>query len=223
MINILIFVRYHTHTAMRIPYNHQSRGTKLPTPNQVETVSAILFRGSFYARRMGRRSDGRAILRRRLACMSLEEADEMLGIFEAEALADLRDGERLVVEQLLGGGKKVAGDEVLGRTAGLNPHQLAKIAAGETAFVSEIGHRGQALAMGFRGDIVLQQRLKLLHNGMVYLLARHELTVVEAQTIVQKQLDVGHDQVTAMLVDGAAKLLTNHVEHATEYLYLARR
>ena len=44
---------------------------------------------------------------RGLAGMRLEETDEMLGIFEAEMLADHCDGQRLVVQQLFGMGEKV--------------------------------------------------------------------------------------------------------------------
>ena len=48
--------------------------------------------------------------------MSLEEADEMLRIFKAETIANHRDGQRLVVQQLFGMGEKVVRDDVLGGT-----------------------------------------------------------------------------------------------------------
>ena len=51
--------------------------------------------------------------------MRLEEADEMLGIVEAEALAYRRDGQCIVIQELLGAGEEMTGDDVLGGTAGL--------------------------------------------------------------------------------------------------------
>ena len=53
---------------------------------------------------------------------------------------------------------------------------------------------------------------------MVDFLASDELAVVEAETIVQQQLDVGNNQFACVLVDGAMEFLLNHGEHPPEIL-----
>ena len=73
--------------------------------------------------------------------MRFEETDEMLGIVEAETLANDGDGQGLVVQQLFGMGKKMVGDDVLGRTACFHAHQRAEIAARQAAFLCEISYR----------------------------------------------------------------------------------
>ena len=68
------------------------------------------------------------ILLRGHAGALLEEADEMLGIFETEAFCHLVDRQTLVVELFLGGSEQVVVDEVLCRAAGLRFHQLSEVA-----------------------------------------------------------------------------------------------
>lgn len=58
---------------------------------------------------------------------------------------------------------------------------------------------------------------------MIYLLACHKLAVVEAQTVVEQQLYVAHNEVARVLVDGMVQLLRNHAEHAAENLNLSCR
>ena len=48
---------------------------------------------------------------------------------------------------------------------------------------------------------------------MIYLLAGDELAVVEAETIVQQQFNVGDDKFAGMLVDGSVQFLLYHGEH----------
>ena len=77
--------------------------------------------------------------------MCLEETDEMLGIFEAETLADQGDGQFFIVKQLFGMGEKMVGDDVLGSTTGFHAHLISEIATRQTAFIRKICHRGQAV------------------------------------------------------------------------------
>ena len=122
--------------------------------------------------------------------MRLEESDEMLRIVEAETLADEGDGQCLVVQQLFGMGKKVVGNDVLGGTTGFHAHQIAEISARQTAFFGKISYRGQTIAKGFCGDIIIKQLHEFPDHRMVDLLAGDELSVVEAEAIVQQQFDV---------------------------------
>lgn len=55
---------------------------------------------------------------------------------------------------------------------------------------------------------------------MVDFLASDELAVVEAETIVQQQLDVGNNQFACVFVDGAMEFLLNHGEHPPKYFHL---
>ena len=48
---------------------------------------------------------------------------------------------------------------------------------------------------------------------MIYLLAGDELAVVEAETIVQQQFNVGNNKFAGMLVDGSVQFLLYHGEH----------
>ena len=80
------------------------------------------------------------VCRWRLARVCLEEADEMLGIVEAETLADHGDGKHLVVQQLFGMGENIIGNDVLGRATCFHAHQIAEISAGQAALFGEIGH-----------------------------------------------------------------------------------
>ena len=88
--------------------------------------------------------------------MSLEEADEMLRIFESQTFANHRDGQRLVVQQLFGMGEKVVRDDVLGGTTSFNAYQIPEISAGQTAFVCKISYRWQTVMQGFCGDIIIK-------------------------------------------------------------------
>ena len=101
--------------------------------------------------------EGMPVCGRCPAGMRLKETDEMLGIFEAETLADEGDGQRFVVQQLLGMGQKMVGDDVLGSTTGFHAHQVSEISARQAAFIREISYRGQPFALGFRGDVIIEQ------------------------------------------------------------------
>ena len=101
--------------------------------------------------------EGMPVCGRCPAGMRLKETDEMLGIFEAETLADEGDGQRFVVQQLLGMGQKMVGDDVLGGTSGFHAHQVSEISARQAAFIREISYRGQPFALGFRGDVIIEQ------------------------------------------------------------------
>ena len=56
-----------------------------------------------------------------------EEANEMLRILEAQALAHAAYAQRVVCQQLLGSPQQAVVDEVLGITARLGLHQFAEI------------------------------------------------------------------------------------------------
>ena len=122
--------------------------------------------------------------------MSLEEADEMLRIFKAQPIAYHRYGECVVVQQLLGMCEQTVGDDVLGCAPRLCLHQCAEISGGETTLVSKPCYRGETLAMGSGGDIIIKHFYEFPYHRMVDLLAGDELAVVEAETIVQQQFDV---------------------------------
>lgn len=163
------------------------------------------------------------VLGRGHPCMCLEETDEMLGVLKTELQTDLVDAQVALVQQLLGGGEEVVGNEILGSLAGLHFDQGAEVAGREAALVGKIGHSGQSLTAGLCLDIVGQHPLKPPHYVVVDLFARHKLAVVEAKTIVEQQLDVRHNQVAAVLVDGAVQLLRNHVQYIAEYINLSGR
>ena len=65
----------------------------------------------------------------------------MLRVFEAEAIANHRDGQRLVVKKLFGINKNMVGNDILGGTAGFHTHQIPEISAGQAAFVCKISYR----------------------------------------------------------------------------------
>ena len=137
----------------------------------------------------------------------------MLGIFEAETIAYHCDGQRLVVQQLFGMGEKVVRDDVLGGTTGFHAHQIAEIAVRQAAFVCKISYRRQTVMQGFCGDIIIKQFYEFLYHRMVDLLAGDELAVVEAETIVQQQFNVGDNKFAGMLVDGSVQFLLYHRKH----------
>ena len=55
---------------------------------------------------------------------------------------------------------------------------------------------------------------------MVYLLAGDELAVVEAETIVQQQFNVGNNKFAGMFVDCSVKFLLYHGKHTTKDFHL---
>ena len=160
------------------------------------------------------------VCRRSLSRVCLEETDEMLGIFEAETLADYGNGQFFIVKQLFGMGEKMVGDDVLGGTTSLHTHQISEISARQTAFICKIRYRGQPFAKGFRGDVIIKECHEFPNHRMVDLLAGDELAVVEAEAIVQQQLYVGNDEFASMLVDGAMQFLLYHGEHTPKDLHL---
>ena len=155
--------------------------------------------------------------------MRFEETDEMLGVFKAELHSYFVYAEAAVVKQLFGGSEETVGNEILGSPARLHFYQCAEIAGGEAALVGKIGHGRQSLTACLCLDIVGQHPFEPSHHIMVDLLARHELTVVETQAIVEQQFDVRHNQIAAMLVDGAVQFLRYHVQYAAKYLNLTGR
>ena len=60
--------------------------------------------------------------------MRLEETDEMLRVFEAEAIANHRDGQRLIIKKLFGINKNMVGNDVFGGTTCFHTYQIAEIA-----------------------------------------------------------------------------------------------
>ena len=66
----------------------------------------------------------------------------MLRVFEAEAIADHRDGKRLVVKKLFGIGKNMIRDNVHGGTTCFSFDQGAEIAVRQAALVGKIGDGG---------------------------------------------------------------------------------
>ena len=119
------------------------------------------------------------------ARMGFEETNEMLRIVKPHTFANHCDGQRVIIEQLFGMGEKAVGNDVLGSTTSFHAHQVSEISARQTAFVCKIGHCGQSLSQGFRGDVVIQQFHESLHHRMIDFLASDELAVIEAETIVQ--------------------------------------
>ena len=117
--------------------------------------------------------------------MGFEETNEMLRIVKTHTFANHCDGQRVIIEQLFGMGEKAVGNDVLGSTTCFHAHQVSEISARQAAFVCKIGHCGQSLSQGFRGDVVIQQFHESLHHRMVDFLASDELAVIEAETIVQ--------------------------------------
>ena len=140
----------------------------------------------------------------------------MLGIFEAEMLADHCDGQRLVVQQLFSMGEKAVRDDVLSSTPRFHTHQIAEIATGQAAFVSKIGYCRQTILKGFCGDVIINQFYESLYHSMIDFLAGDKLAVIEAETIVQQQLDVGNDEFACMLIDSVMQFLLYHGEHSTK-------
>lgn len=154
-----------------------------------------------------------AILRRSLSSTALEEPHEVLGVLETEFLADLCHRQCEVVEQFLGMHHHVVGNEVMGGLARLDLHQFAEISRRQAALVSEIRHRGHAAALCLRVNIVVEQMLKLAYGAVIYLLARDELPLIEAQTVVEQHLYVVDDDATRVLVYGMLYLLLYDSEH----------
>lgn len=83
--------------------------------NNSFSIHALLYLRSF------------AILAWCLACLCLEKADEMLRIFKAEALADLRYAKGFISKQLAGSRKQSVVDHTLGGSACLGLDQFSEI------------------------------------------------------------------------------------------------
>ncbi len=75
-----------------------------------------------------------------------------------------------------------------------SPKYLGRIAA----FVGKVGYGRQPFTLRFPGNVFIEQRDELLDHRMIDLLACDKLAVVEAQTVVQQQLDVRNDEFTRM-------------------------
>ena len=151
-----------------------------------------------------------------LSRLRLEKADEVLRIFKAEVLAYLRYAEGFIIKQLTGKRKQTIVDHTLGGFAGLSLDQFSEIFGRIAAFVGKVGYGRQPLTLRFTGNVFIEQRDELLYHRMINLLACDELTVVEAQTVVQQQLDVGNDEFTRMLIYRMLQFLLNHCEYITE-------
>ena len=83
-------------------------------------------------------------------------------------------------------GKETVGYDVLGGTSSLCFDQCAKIASRKATFIGKPGYRRKAFTLGVIIDVVIEQGDELLHHIVVYLLTREELTVVEAQAVVEQ-------------------------------------
>ena len=125
-----------------------------------------------------------------LSRLRLEKADEVLRIFKAEALAYLRDAKGFIIKQLAGSRKESVVDHTLGCPACLSLDQFSEIFGRIAAFVGKVGYGRQTLTLRFPSNVFIEQRDELLYHRMINLLACDELAVVEAQTVVQQQLDV---------------------------------
>ena len=125
-----------------------------------------------------------------LARLRLEKADEVLRVFKAEALAHLRYAEGFINKQLAGSRKQSVVNYTLSGSASLGLDQFAEIFGRIAAFVGKVGYSRQPLVHRFLCNVFIEQRDELLYHRMINLLACDELTVVEAQTVVQQQLDV---------------------------------
>lgn len=152
--------------------------------------------------------------------MRLEEADEMLRILEAQLLADQRNGECVVIQQLLCMGEQMVGNDVLGGTPHLRLHQCTKVSCGKAALFGKVSDRRKPLMQGFGPDIVIKQGDELLHHAVVNLLTGDELAVVEAQAVVEEQLNIRDDQLPRMFIDGMMQLLLYHGEDTSKHIHL---
>ena len=75
----------------------------------------------------------------------------------------------------------------------------------------------------FLGNVFIEQRDEFLDHRMIDLLACDKLAIIEAQTVVQQQLDVRNDEFTRMLVYGMLHFLLDHREHITDDIDLGSR
>ena len=125
-----------------------------------------------------------------LARLRLEKADEVLRILKAETLAYLRDAEGFICKQLAGSHKQSVVYHTLGCSASLCLDQFTEIFGRIAAFVGKVGYGRQTLTLRFPGNVFIEQRDELLYHRMINLLACDKLAVVEAQAVVQQQLDV---------------------------------
>ena len=142
--------------------------------------------------------------------MGFEETHEMLWIVESETLAYRCDGQIFVVKHLFGVGEKAIGDYILGGTTGLHAHQIAEISARQATLIGKIGYRWQTITKCFCADVIIEKYYKLLYNLMVNLRESYERAVVESETVIQQQRDVGNNEFAGMFVDGAVKFLLYH-------------
>ena len=112
--------------------------------------------------------------------MHLEETDKVLRIFKPQPLAYLGDGQRVVIQQLLGMGKEAVGNDVLGGTPRFCFYQCTELACGKATLIGKPSHGRKAFPLGFGYDIVVEHGDKPLYHSVVYLFAGDELAVVEA-------------------------------------------
>lgn len=111
-------------------------------------------------------------------------------IFKAEALAHLRYAESFINKQLAGSQNQSVVNYTLSGSASLGLDQFAEIFGRIAAFVGKVGYGRQTLTLRFLCNVFIEQGDELLYHRMINLLACDELPVVEAQTVVQQQLDV---------------------------------
>ena len=134
----------------------------------------------------------------------------MLRIFKAEALAHLRYAEGFIIKQLTGKRKQTVVDYTLSGFASLSLDQFSEIFRRIAAFVGKVGYGRQPFLLCFSSNVFIEQRDEFLDHRMINLLACDKLTVVEAQTVVQQQLDVGNDEFARMLIYRMLQFLLNH-------------
>ena len=163
---------------------------------------------------------GFAILRRGHSRVRLEEADEVLGIFEAEPLAYQSDADRSVRKELSGRDENPVVDEVPRGAPGLCLDKFPEIFGRVAAFVRKVRDRRQAFAFGLLRKIGVQQGRELPDHAVVDFLAGDELPVVEAKAVVEEQLYVADYELARMFVYAPVKFLPDQAEHLAEYFYL---
>ena len=135
--------------------------------------------------------DSHPVLHRCHACLFLEEAAEVLRILEAQLIADLRDALLHVCQSLLDGIQRAELDVLLRRLACLFLDKVTKIVGGEAEFGGAVFHGRQTAELCVLSlEILVQKLLETGEKVGIDRLTGNELTLVEAQTVVEQYLYV---------------------------------
>ena len=111
----------------------------------------------------------------------------MLGVLETELVGHLIEGELLIQHVLLREVDDLVLDVSLRREARFLFNEVTEVAGREEHFLCEIGDGGQTLALCLAtAEVGLQVVLEAGHDVAVHLVARDELAVVVAHTVVQQ-------------------------------------